>query len=305
MTTAVTVLAPAKLNLALAVGAARPDGMHPICSWMITVDLHDELDVRRLPDDRLSRYAILWHADAHKRDEIDWPITSDLAVRAHLALERHVGRRLPIQLKLEKRIPLGGGLGGGSADAAAMLRALNTLFDLALPVETLAEIAASVGSDVPFMVHAGSATVEGVGGSVVPHPSAPDVHAVLVFPSEGCATPDVYRAFDALDVSGTDRARVHAMITTTLDPAAVFNDLTAPAISVAPALGAMLERLAALAERPAHLSGSGSSLFVVCDDPLHAEHLAAAAARELELPAIAVRSVTAEVARPRPVDVAV
>ena len=125
----IAVEPPAKLNLALAVG--RPDGrgMHPICSWMVTISLCDLMVITRLPRDRLSRYAIGWHADAPRPGEIDWPTASDLAVRAHLALERHVKRSLPVQLKLDKRIPVGGGLGGGSSDAAATLRVVNELFE--------------------------------------------------------------------------------------------------------------------------------------------------------------------------------
>ena len=115
MGAALTLPSPAKLNLALAVGPPRPDGLHPICSWMTTIDLADELTITRLPPDRLSRYAILWHAEARRPREIDWSITKDLAVRAHLALERHCERALPLQMKLEKRIPLGSGLGGGSS----------------------------------------------------------------------------------------------------------------------------------------------------------------------------------------------
>src|SRR5436190_20490393 len=137
MPASLTVNAPAKLNVALSVGPPRGDGMHPIASWMVTVDLFDELVFTRLDDDRLSRYALLWHKDAKRRSEINWSITKDLAVRAHLALEHHVGRHLPVQLKLEKRIPVGGGLGGGSSDAAATLRAVNELFDLGLSLEEL------------------------------------------------------------------------------------------------------------------------------------------------------------------------
>ena len=135
-------MAPAKLNLALSVGPPNGQGLHPICSWMVTVDLSDELLVTRLEPDRLSRYAILWHPEAKRQTEIDWSITTDLAVRAHLALEAHVERRLPVQLKLEKRIPVGGGLGGGSSDAATMLLALNELFELGLSSAELAEIGA-------------------------------------------------------------------------------------------------------------------------------------------------------------------
>jgi 4-diphosphocytidyl-2-C-methyl-D-erythritol kinase len=174
-----TVLAPAKLNLALSVGPPNGDGMHPICSWMVTVSLFDELLLTRLEDDRFSRYAILWHPEAKRRSDIDWPITKDLAVRAHLALESHLDRKLPVQLKLDKRIPVGGGLGGGSSNAAAMLRGLNTLFDLGLAADELAAIGATLGSDVPFLVHGGSAVVEGLGDRISRQLRMPPLHSVI------------------------------------------------------------------------------------------------------------------------------
>ena len=147
-----TCQAPAKLNLALSVGPPDVEGMHPICTWMVSIDLCDELAVTRLEADRLSRYAIVWHEDAKRRSDIDWPITRDLAVRAHLALEQHTNGRLPVQLKLEKRIPVAGGLGGGSSDAAAMLRVVNELYELGLSLGQLQKLAAGLGSDVPFFV---------------------------------------------------------------------------------------------------------------------------------------------------------
>ena len=94
----VTEFAPAKLNLALSVGPPGDDGMHPICSWMVAVDLVDELEVRSLQPGSLSRYAIYWHENARRRTDIDWPIRTDLAVRAHLALQKHTSRELPVQL---------------------------------------------------------------------------------------------------------------------------------------------------------------------------------------------------------------
>src|SRR4029079_18091135 len=104
--------APAKLNLALSVGPPDPatGGGDPIASWMATVDFFDDLTLTRLDEGSLSRYAILWHKDAKRRSEINWSIAKDLAVRAHLALERRTAKRLPVQMKLEKRIPVGGGL---------------------------------------------------------------------------------------------------------------------------------------------------------------------------------------------------
>jgi 4-diphosphocytidyl-2-C-methyl-D-erythritol kinase len=294
----VTVQAPAKLNLALSVGAADPSlgGMHPIASWMATVNLFDDLTITALEPGTLSRYAIVWHKDARRPSEIDWSITKDLAVRAHLSLERHVGRvgGLPVQMKIEKRIPVGGGLGGGSSDAAAMLRGLNSLFGLGLSNEELAGVARELGSDVPFLVHGGSAIVEGMGERVrrQEQPEAGELHAVLAFPDAMCPTRRVYSLFDELG-----RAAVHprsleglAQRTPLHSMEHLFNDLAEPAMRAAPRLRDDLHALSALAERPAHISGSGSSMFVICDEQMHATALAEAVERRLNLPAVAVQA---------------
>lgn len=304
MRPSITALAPAKLNLALAVGlpqqvSAGPASavLHPICSWMVTINLFDELLVTRLEDDRLSRYAILWHAEAKRRSDINWSITKDLAVRAHMALERHVGHPLPVQLKLEKRIPVGGGLGGGSSDAAAMLRAVNELFDLALSIDELASIGATIGSDVPFLVRGGSAVVEGFGDRLTHH-DTPPLHAVVAFPNATCPTARVYGLFDEQRIGANGHAlRQREVIELVRGQRPVskfnedlFNDLAQAAIIAAPQLEEDLREFSRLAERRAHITGSGSSIFVVCDDAMHALALADAVERKLGLPAIAVQT---------------
>lgn len=291
-------LAPAKVNLALSVGPPGVDRMHPICSWMVTVDLFDELHLTMLEEGSLSRYAILWHKDAKRRSDIDWSITRDLAVRAHLSLQEHVGRELPVQLRLDKRIPVGGGLGGGSADAAAMLRALNRLFELGLSAEELAGIGAALGSDVPFLVRGGSAIVEGLGERLEVLAPPANLHLVLAFPAAACPTGPVYAAFDRLGPAGLRCDAVRRLATAAaslgrLDPTVPFNDLAPAATQVAPTLEDDRDELAELAERPAHVSGSGSTLFVVCDDPMHAAALADTVERRLDLPALAVGAVAA------------
>jgi len=288
-----TCQAPAKLNLALSVGPPDEEGMHPICTWMVSIDLCDELAVTRLESDRLSRYAIVWHEDAKRTSDIDWPIVRDLAVRAHLALEQHTNSRLPVQLKLEKRIPVAGGLGGGSSDAAAMLRAVNELYDLGLSQGQLQRLAEGLGSDVPFFVAGGSATIQGLGDEIEHHDRVPQFHAVVVFPDAMCPTGHVYSALDEGSSGPLHADEVKALIrlygTSTVRPEAPFNDLAQPAIHVAPELENHLAKLTALAERPAHVAGSGSSLFVICDDVLHAQHLAEAIEQRLDLPAVAVK----------------
>ncbi len=292
----VNISALAKLNLALAVGPPLDNGYHPICSWMVTIDICDELEVKRLEPDRLSRYAILWHKDAVRRSEIDWSIKNDLAVRAHLALERRLGRGLPVQMKLEKRIPVGGGLGGGSSDAAAMLRAVDELYELGLGDNTLAEVGSEIGTDVPFLVHGGSAIVEGLGDQIQHHERTPQLHAVVTFPQAICPTARVYGLFDDVDSphglrDEAVRTLAEAMPRSPV-PGELFNDLTDPAIRAAPELEQCLAKISSLAERPAHVSGSGSSVFVLCDDPTHAEHLAQSIQLEHDLPAVAVKTVS-------------
>ncbi|MCE2881276.1 MAG: 4-(cytidine 5'-diphospho)-2-C-methyl-D-erythritol kinase [Planctomycetaceae bacterium] len=290
MATTVSAHAPAKVNLALSVGAARADGMHEIASWMVTTDFGDDLLLRRLSAGTPSRYAIQWAADARRRSEIDWSVSKDLAVRAHLALEAALGRALPVQMLLEKRIPVGGGLGGGSSNAAAMLRALDALFDLRLRREYLEEVARTLGSDVPFLVRGGSAFVEGLGERVSAAP-AHDTHLVLVFPEAHCPTGQVYRAFDAVRRDArVDAERVRALARGRVAVDAPFNDLAGAACTVAPALDELREEIARLARQPVHVSGSGSTLFLVADDPFHAEALAGSVEMKLALPAVMTRT---------------
>jgi 4-diphosphocytidyl-2-C-methyl-D-erythritol kinase len=294
MRPAVHALAPAKLNLALSVGRPDASGMHPICSWMVTVDLHDELHLEALEEGSLSLYAILWHADARRTTDIDWSISKDLAVRAHQALEARVGRPLPVRMRLEKRIPVGGGLGGGSSDAAAMLRAVNTLFSLELSPDELAEIARPLGSDVPFLVRGGSAIVEGLGERLSHAPLPADAHAVLLLPNVACPTGPVYRAFDALRADAAlqpDRVRQLAMRGVAPEADEPFNDLADPALEVAPRLRGEREEVAELVGRPVHVSGSGSTLFFMVNGPVEGDLLADAVTRHTGMPALPVRVV--------------
>jgi 4-diphosphocytidyl-2-C-methyl-D-erythritol kinase len=283
--------APAKLNMALSVGPVDEEfSLHPICSWMVTVDLVDDLNVTRLDDTSISRYAVRWHPSAKRPTDIDWRISDDLAVKAHLALERFTGRRLPIQLRLEKRIPVGGGLGGGSSDAAAMLRACNALFDLRLSDDELRHIASAIGSDVPFLIRGGSAIVSGFGEVVEQLRALPDVHAVLVLPEESCPTGSVYGRFDAAGADRLDAASVRNAVS----GGALFNALADAAVAEAPGLEAIQTSIEATAGRPVHVSGSGSTLFLVCDTDLEAAAIASAIESRHDVPAVPVRPTRVE-----------
>lgn len=274
----VVQLAHAKINLALAVGPPRKsDGFHPICSWFAPIDLADELRIEELDTGATSRYAIDWAQDAPRPSPIDWPLEKDLAVRAHRLIEQEVGRALPIAMRLTKRIPVGGGLGGGSSDAAALLRAINQLFKLNIPALRLRTIALSLGSDVPyFLLHPLTpAIVEGVGDTIVPAPPI-DGHLILVFPPFGCPTGAVYRAFDSL---GPSPARDTAVRTLALAPPktdCLFNDLAAAAEQVVPQLAQVRATAARVLARPVHVTGSGSTLFALCSSRSECADLTAA-----------------------------
>lgn len=268
--------APAKLNLALAVGRALPAGdphagMHPIASWMHTIDLHDEVDISPLGHGP-SRYSIDWAADAPRPTPIDWPIDRDLAVRAHRLLEREAARPLPLTLSLRKRIPVGGGLGGGSSDAAATLLAINHAFDLHLRPETLLTLARDLGSDVPFFLEPAPAIVEGLGERITRvEPRSDEV--VLIVPPFACATGAVYRAFDEGPPVPFRDAEIRHLARDGLEPSALFNDLTAAAIAVQPALAVLTEKIRSVLPHPVHMSGSGSTLFILPgSDTAHVLH---------------------------------
>jgi 4-diphosphocytidyl-2-C-methyl-D-erythritol kinase len=286
------VHAPAKLNLALSVGAPRPDGLHPLSSWMVTLGWGDSIYLRRRDPGSSSLFANVWAADAPHTPDLDWPLRSDLSWKAHAAIERAVGRQLPVRVRVEKRIPVGGGLGGGSSNAAAVLRGLDELFDLRLGSDQLRSIAAGLGSDVAFLVEGGSAIVSGVGERVDALPDVPQVHVVLCFPEAHCPTPTVYRLFDALrpDAGDPEHARVLGLAARDrLRAHEPFNDLAAPARESSEAVRRAMDEIAEVTQLPVHVCGSGSSLFLVCDDPIHAEHVAHAVANEAAVKAVATQ----------------
>lgn len=275
-----------KVNLALSVGPpAPPRGYHPIASWFACVDLHDDLTVSRLDPAALSEHRVEWAQDAPRVSPIDWPLEKDLAVRAHRALEAESGRALPVRLLLQKRIPVGGGLGGGSSNAAAMLRAIVALYALAVPEDSLRRVAMKLGSDVAFFLDtsrtplepARPALVEGYGETLHRVEQAPAA-IVLFLPPFGCPTGAVYQAYDrspctlrTTDVRGLIH-RAHA--SGHIDSRGLFNDLTQPACAVEQRMAGVLSTLRASLGTVVHVTGSGSTMFALADDGTHAQSLA-------------------------------
>jgi 4-diphosphocytidyl-2-C-methyl-D-erythritol kinase len=197
------------------------------------------------------------------------PERDNLAWRALDALEAEAGRPLPLAVTIDKRIPARAGLGGGSSDAAAVLRAADALYELGLGAARLEAVAARVGADVPFFVRGGAQWAEGRGERLRPA-RAPAAVLLLARHGDGLPTAAVYRAFDRMvppppddgSEPPADPARLAAW---------VRNDLWPPALALDPSLGRVARALVAAGARRALLCGSGSCLAGLFDDRAAAE----------------------------------
>ncbi len=269
----INISCPAKINLALSVGAARAeDGMHPICSWMVAVGACDQVVLSRSSDGH-SSFDIGWDSHSPLQQTVDWSLSSDLAFRAHALMEEHVGYALPINAKVSKALPAGAGLGGGSSDAAGMLKGLNDLFALKIDEQALIQLGLRLGSDVGFMVWTmlgrGPAIVSGTGNRIEQAPGGEKmINMVLIFPPVQCATREVYRVFDRItDRPCIDEERVRSLAGVwPVAGDALFNDLAEAAFVVQPKLREVREQVRDVTGMNVYLSGSGSAMFVVVQE---------------------------------------
>ncbi|MBN9498309.1 MAG: 4-(cytidine 5'-diphospho)-2-C-methyl-D-erythritol kinase [Alphaproteobacteria bacterium] len=242
--------APAKLNLSLAVVGKRADGYHLLESLVAFADIGDRLTAEAAPSFALN---------------IDGPFAASLeagadnlvARAAHLFAER-LGRRADVALRLTKNLPVASGIGGGSADAAATLRALSKLWAAPIP----ADLPAKLGADVKVCVAGVPAWMSGIGEIVEPAGALPGWGVVLVNPGIALATPSVFKARSgAFSVGGKFAPNLSNL-------AAAGNDLEAPAIALVPAIADVLAALRGLPDvRLARMSGSGATCFGLFDRP--------------------------------------
>jgi 4-diphosphocytidyl-2-C-methyl-D-erythritol kinase len=260
--------APAKLNLVLHVGPPRLDGLHPLCSLFASLELADELEL-----------APAGGAD----DVVECPgVVGPNLVSAALSVFREhttADALPPLRVVIDKRIPVAAGLGGGSADAAAALRAANRLAGEPLRPAELAALAAGLGSDVPSQVEPRHALVQGVGEVVEPL-DLPALHVVLMPQPQGLPTASVYAELDRLEawrerLDPEPLRRVAASGAPEL-AAGVENDLEGAAVSLRPELSAVLARLRAAGAPASAVCGSGPTCFGLFIDRADAERAAAA-----------------------------
>ncbi|MFE6766507.1 4-(cytidine 5'-diphospho)-2-C-methyl-D-erythritol kinase [Streptomyces sp. NPDC057689] len=272
----VTVRVPAKVNVQLAVGAARPDGFHDLANVFLAVGLYDEVTVT--PADSL-------RITCSGPDAAQVPLdASNLAARAASALAARHGIAPDVHIHIDKDIPVAGGMAGGSADGAGALLACDALWGTCTPREDLLALCAELGSDVPFSLVGGAALGTGRGERLTPVEVGGTFHWVFAVADGGLSTPAVYREFDRL----TEGTRVPEPMASDrlLDAlrsgdakalaAALSNDLQAPALSLRPSLSATLAAGTEAGALAALVSGSGPTTAFLTEDEATAREVAAA-----------------------------
>ena len=269
-----TIEANAKLNYTLEVFGKRAHGYHALRSVVMPISLADTLDIEVTDDGEIT-------SDTGYDDDLC--VKAARVLRNARMLECSNVRMPGARIRVKKRIPAGGGLGGGSADAAAVLRALNELWKIGLPREELAEIGAQVGSDVPALVLGGPVIMEGRGEKVTPliqtfeHSEHSNINLVLVNPGVHSSTKEVYAACEsrALDGENVTAKMVSALQAGDLSriAAALMNDLQPPAVKLHPEIADALVSLRTAGVVGAMMSGSGSSVFGLVENEAEARRV--------------------------------
>jgi 4-diphosphocytidyl-2-C-methyl-D-erythritol kinase len=252
----------AKVNYALDVLGLRGDGYHEISTVMQSISLADEVQLRRAAggfDLSLEPEEVKIGSQERNTTYLAWKALQGLA-----------GEELPVKVTLRKEIPAGAGLGGGSANAAAVLVGLNELFSLGLRVDELRGIGVGIGADVPFCISGGTALSQGVGEILTPLPSPPAHRLVVAKPLRSADTAGMYRAYDETETESMRSVEpvVSALRSGSLPvlAAAVGNDLAPVTRGFIPEVATLERTLLASGALGASMSGSGTAVYGIFDD---------------------------------------
>ncbi|MBR9826428.1 MAG: 4-(cytidine 5'-diphospho)-2-C-methyl-D-erythritol kinase [Alphaproteobacteria bacterium] len=263
MTDTLIEFAPAKINLSLRVGRAREDGYHPLDSLVTFADWGDTITVRE-------EAALLMSMGGEAAVDLEEE-ESNLVLQAARVLQEAAGIERGAVIHLQKEIPVAAGLGGGSADAAAALRALNGLWDLNWPLEKLAELAVQLGADVPACIYSRPLRMRGIGEQIDLVERFPAFPAVIINPGVPVSTGEVFKAFDETDPPELREAKgrtPHIIDWLNREP----NDLERPAKRVEPKIKKALHWLdQQKGVELVRMSGSGASCFGIFDTDENAE----------------------------------
>lgn len=275
------IRAPAKLNLGLAVTKRRTDGYHNLVSLMVPLQLADTVRV-----EPARTFSLVCDDPALAGDD-------NLVLHAARAFQSAVGERRAARMTLSKRIPVAAGLGGGSSDAAATLVALDALWSTNAPDSLLHRLARDLGADVPFALYGGAMVARGIGDILTPAP-LPDAWVVLVTPHAEIPhkTAALYATLGEADY-GAGAAILQQVANLRsgrpLDPALLANTFLRPLEQIAPAVRATREGIAALGQA-AFLTGSGPTLYMMCQTENEANQYAGFLGSALDAAAIVTQS---------------
>ncbi|QTO38834.1 4-(cytidine 5'-diphospho)-2-C-methyl-D-erythritol kinase [Tessaracoccus sp. MC1865] len=272
------VRVPAKVNLALRVGGTDAQGYHRLATVFQAVSLGDEVAAEEAG---AGQFSLAFHGEGAAFLPVD---DTNLAIRAAKLLARHVGRDdVGVSLIIRKRIPVAGGMAGGSADAAAVLVACSALWELGLSREELHALAAELGSDVPFLLLGGTAIGTGRGEQLAPLMTEGTYHWTFALSHTGLSTPAVFREFDRVSTpNATDIPHdlVEALRAGDLPAvgAALSNDLEEAAIALQPTLAHTLRLGRDAGALGAIVSGSGPTCAFLAGSEAHSHEIAEALA---------------------------
>ncbi len=258
-----TVPAPAKLNLFLHVTGRRDDGYHLLETLFVALDLSDTITVTQRADGAIRRVG----------EDFGVPAESDLTLRAASALQRASGCAFGVDIAVVKRIPLGGGLGGGSSDAASALLALNRLWELGMTRAELAGIGVALGADVPFFLGGEPALARGIGERLTPV-SIPSFWVGVLVPAQPASTAAIFAAPELTRDGPSAKIAVFS-------EGYGRNDLQRPAIARVPGIAAALAALSARSPA-ARMTGSGSCVFAPFATEAQAREAIAAPPRAMQ-----------------------
>lgn len=247
---------PAKINLGLAVRGRRPDGYHEIETILQLVDLTDRLILER---EETGQISLETDHPSLPNDE------KNLVYQAARLLQRHTGSSWGVRMQLQKHIPIGAGLGGGSGNAAFALWGLNELWELGLTREELQELGRALGSDVPFFLFAAQAVGTGKGDALSPLPPLPPLPVLLINPGFSLSTALIYRRVRLVLTKRENRITMLRRFFLMGDVEAIgrhlFNDLETVVLEDHPVIGEMKEALLARGAEGAIMSGSGPTVL--------------------------------------------
>jgi 4-diphosphocytidyl-2-C-methyl-D-erythritol kinase len=252
----------AKVNYALDVLGLRADGYHEVSTVMQSISLADDVELR---------HAAGGFDLSLEPEEVEvGPQERNTTYLAWKALQRLTGKELPVKVTLRKEIPAGAGLGGGSANAAAVLVGLNELFALGLRVDKLRGIGARIGADVPFCIWGGTAMGEGVGEILTPLPAPPAHLLVVAKPLRSADTAGIYLAYDEAKTESTNSVKpvVSALRSGSLPTlaAVVGNDLAPVTRGIIPEVAKLERTFLASGALGASMSGSGTAVYGIFHD---------------------------------------